>query len=73
MRRIVLIVAMCTGVLWGGPVDADEVEEKDFGDVRTLPERGDVGSQSFLAIMYEHGVGVPQDYAEAVKWYRQGR
>lgn len=21
--------------------------------------------------MYEHGKGVPQDYGEAVKWYRQ--
>ena len=23
-----------------------------------------------LGVMYEHGHGVPQDYAQAMKWYR---
>ena len=27
-------------------------------------------AQFFLGHMYDHGEGVPQDYAEAVKWYR---
>ena len=27
-------------------------------------------AQSILGVMYANGRGVPQDYAEAVKWYR---
>ena len=32
-------------------------------------ERGDVEAQNLLGINYEFGIGVPQDYAEARKWY----
>ena len=28
-------------------------------------------AQYNLGVSYDHGVGVPQDYAEAVKWYRK--
>ena len=28
-------------------------------------------AQSNLGVMYANGQGVPQDYAEAVKWYRK--
>ncbi len=27
-------------------------------------------AQFYLGVMYDNGQGVPQDYAEAVKWYR---
>ena len=33
-------------------------------------EAGDAVAQYNLGIMYYNGKGVPQDYAEAVKWYR---
>jgi hypothetical protein len=38
-----------------------------------LAEHGNFSSsaQYFLGNMYEHGRGVPQNYAEAVKWYRK--
>ena len=29
-------------------------------------------AQNYLGYMYDHGLGVKQDYAEAVKWYRKG-
>jgi TPR repeat protein len=33
-------------------------------------EQGDVRAQYMLGTMYEEGQGVPQDYAEALRWYR---
>ena len=38
---------------------------------RPLAEQGDAGSQSILGNMYSRGEGVPQDYTEAVVWYRK--
>src|SRR5581483_11971275 len=37
---------------------------------RQLAEQGQQWAQRRLAAMYEAGKGVPQDYEEAVKWYR---
>lgn len=37
---------------------------------KPLAEQGDEFAQSNLGIIYENGIGVPQDYKEAVKWYR---
>jgi TPR repeat protein len=37
---------------------------------RSLAEQGDAYAQYNLGNMYMKGEGVPQDYAEAVKWYR---
>ena len=34
-------------------------------------EQGCAASSSMLATIYEEGRGVPQDYAEAAKWYRR--
>ena len=34
-------------------------------------EQGDAEAQATLGVMYQKGEGVPQDYAEAVKWYRR--
>ncbi len=35
-----------------------------------LADQGDASAQFNLGIMCGHGEGVPQDYAEAAKWYR---
>ena len=40
-------------------------------ELRPLAERGDADAQTNLAIMFENGLGVPQDYTEAVKWYQR--
>ena len=37
---------------------------------RPSAEQGDALAQYNLGFMYSNGEGVPQDYAEAVKWYR---
>ncbi len=36
-----------------------------------LAEQGIAETQFYLGLMYEKGLGVPQDYAEAVRWYRK--
>ena len=33
--------------------------------------QGHASDQAFLGILYQTGVGVPQDYTEAAKWYEQ--
>jgi TPR repeat protein len=43
-------------------------------DIRTLrkqAEAGDAKARFNIGSMYENGVGVRQDYAEAAKWYRK--
>jgi TPR repeat protein len=40
-------------------------------DIRKAAELGDVNAQCNLGKMYRCGEGVPQDDAEAVKWYRK--
>ena len=81
MRRFFLIIAICTGLLWSGPVGADEAFDRAYaaykrGDYaeaatsfRALAEKGDADAQYNLGVMYGKGQGVPQDYAEAMRWY----
>jgi TPR repeat protein len=38
--------------------------------IRPLAELGNARAQYLLAVMYQEGLGVPQDYAQAAKWYR---
>ena len=38
--------------------------------VLTLAEQGDASAQYNLGVTYRTGEGVPQDSAEAVRWYR---
>jgi len=39
--------------------------------VGLLAEQGDASAQFNLGVMYDNGWGVPQNYTEAAKWYRQ--
>ena len=36
---------------------------------RLAADQGDFGAQNNLGHMYEHGLGVPQDYIQAHMWY----
>jgi TPR repeat protein len=44
---------------------------EDALSARKLADQGNASAQYNLGTMYEAGQGVPQDYAEAVKWYRK--
>ena len=56
---IVLAVAVCT------------VAAEDLEAVRKKAEAGDATAQDNLGLVCEGGEGVPQDYAEAFKWWRE--
>ncbi len=71
-------------MLWLAPLVQTPYEDAftayDQGDdataisiYRTLADQGDPYVQRALGIMYDMGRGVPQDYVEAMKWYRRGR
>ena len=84
MRRLILIIAICTGVLWGGPVGADEADgavwdravaayiRGDYAEAmnwcRKAAEQGQAGAQYNLGDMSHQGQGVPQDFVWAHKW-----
>src|SRR5216683_305998 len=38
---------------------------------RIRAEQGDAEAEAKLGSMYSHGLGVPQDYAEALRWYHK--
>ncbi len=45
--------------------------ETALREFRPLAEQGDADAQFNLGIMYDNGRGVPQDYVQAVRWYRK--
>jgi TPR repeat protein len=45
--------------------------ETAFREIKPLAERGNAAAQHFLGSMYLEGKGVPQDYAQAAKWFRE--
>ena len=64
----------CNRLLWSKPARAMRDAEKritslDYNAVRKSAEQGDALSQTALALMYEDGEGIPQDYVKAHMWY----
>ena len=49
---------------------AAEAQSTEIEHLRSAAEQEDAGAQFRLGVMYHTGEGVPQDYQEAVKWYR---
>ena len=66
MRKVLCFVAalMITSSLLAAPT-------KQAEEVRQLAEQGDIQAQVKLARMYEVGQGVPKDFNEALKWYKE--
>src|SRR5512141_958677 len=61
--------------IFAGPVE-DSIKAYRGGDYKTAyqlvqphAEKGDAEAQFILGYLYDGGKGVPQDYAEAAKWY----
>ena len=42
-----------------------------FNKLAPLAEAGNAMAQTMLGLMYQDGKSVPQDYVEAVKWFRR--
>ena len=83
MHRNILasVLTACLVAAGGGPAFAASIEDGqaayNTGDYkaaleiwRPLAEQGNARAQNNLGVMYENGKGVPQNIAEAVKWYR---
>ena len=58
----VLLLSACLGL---GTLVA-----QDINTLMKRAQKGDAPIQNNLGFLYEIGRGVPQDYAQAVKWYR---
>ena len=46
-------------------------EPYDIADCRVKAENGDASAQNHLGFIYYGGKGVPQDYKEALVWFRK--
>ena len=51
--------------------DEEEITEQDVEELKKKAEQGDADAQYNLGLSYYTGLGVAQDYAEAVKWWRK--
>ena len=60
--------AGCGGTL---PGSSCVETRKHCNSCELLATEGDAAAQYNLGLIYENGPGVPQDYAEAVRWYRK--
>lgn len=65
---IYVILALCHSLL-AAPVFT--YNEDDFKEAKKGAESGDAEAQLTLGIMYDLGQGVPQNFVEALKWYRR--
>jgi uncharacterized protein len=61
--RVLVLLAL----LWSG-FSLGETSELD--EIRAKADQGDASAQHTLGLKYTNGEGVPEDYKEAVKWYR---
>jgi TPR repeat protein len=63
-----LVLAACDN---GAPdLSADEIARLDATELRPLAEQGVANAQYNLGLMYAQGKGVPENNAEAVRWFR---
>ena len=70
---ILLFLAACSVLtMFILPVfpQGDPPENKELQELIEKAEQGEVDAQNNLGTMYANGEGVPQDYKEAMKWYR---
>ena len=79
IRRVLIIMFMAASfavpAMAGDFEKGMEAYERDdyaaaLAEWKPLAEQGFAGAQFGLGVMYANGLGVPQDYAEAVRWYR---
>ncbi len=65
--RFVAVVAVLMALVVCVSVQAQTPE---IDAARARADQGVADAQSNLGVMYDNGEGVPQDHAEAVRWYR---
>ncbi len=77
MRALRAAVVLVLALALSAPVFAADFQAGGAADYATaleewlpLAEQGDAAAQISLGVMYNNGLGVTQDYAVAIKWYR---
>jgi TPR repeat protein len=70
-RRCLLPVIAAVFCLCGPQAHGQEVSADKFAAWHKAAEQGDAAAQWSLGYRYDHGEGVTQNDAEAVKWYRK--
>ena len=64
-------VAVLSLSVFGPPVQAqDHQSAQELADLSALAEAGATEAQYSIGVKYDTGEGVPEDDAEAVRWYR---
>jgi TPR repeat protein len=70
LRNVSLLLGVILGlVLTSVPCQAQSFAQ--FAAVLKIAEQGDADAQNSLGVMYRDGRGTPQDYRQAVDWYRK--
>ena len=70
-----VVLSLAVPVRAGFQEGVDAYECGDYAmalkELRPLAEQGNATAQYNLAVMYDNGQGVPQNFNEAAKWYRK--
>jgi TPR repeat protein len=82
VAAVLLVLSLVEPVAAGPLEDADvALKKRDYATalrlIRPLAERGDANAQYNLGVLYDNGLGVPQDKVRAYMWFNlsaaQGR
>lgn len=68
IKRVSAVLLMLTALFVSGCATGNGI---DVADIQTLANEGNAAAQNDLGTMYQYGDGVPQDYKEAVHWYKK--
>lgn len=83
VKRTLLCGFLVASTAWPTSVSAGDVQDcfnvelirgdpyRAVAACRLLADQGDVRGQHMLGLAYEGGVGGPQDFVEAAKWFRK--
>jgi hypothetical protein len=67
-----LVLAAAVGLSCStSSISGQDKAEESLKVLRASADHGDADAQFTLGFMYEKGQGLPQDYPEAIRWYRK--
>ena len=67
---VIAIATLSTAACATVELTPEEIRSVGIADLRARAGQGDLSAQVTLGDLYAEGDGVPQDEAEAVRWYR---
>src|SRR5215469_9394049 len=74
IKTILFCLLCCIYPLGGVGAQSRAFDKGDYAgaldELLPMAKQGNAEAQCELGIMYANGKGVPQDYTEAIKWYR---